>query len=478
MPFPPPPPPPGPPPPPTSGGSVDNNARGMLLQSIRKGTTLKKTVTSDRSAPLIAGKPTGNTNTNSVSHVTSNNPSSYNSTDVSRSNGLGGLFAEGMPKLRPTGRTFGEARQQHQSQSSNTAPQRQDSGRRPFPSDIKNRGPPPQPPAANQKPSMPTSASDSVLTGANRSGSNNSYGSQTSMANSGGPPSLPSKPPVGSYGKPNLAPKPPGKPSPPPKKCVLNGSLGNTNRVPVTRAQSMRVPRSPPVAPPSGPTFPTSKDLGSYRGGSSGMPSFHQSQDSLHFRTNPPPPPRTATLPSNLNHHGLKAAAPLPPPSTPPPPAPNTRLIRPPVTRPPPPPPSRAGAVNPPMCAPPPPPTSAPPPPPHQRTTPAPPPPPSLQTRLAPAVPCPAAPPPPPVRNSSMRNGTSPAGMDFEARFSDMFHSVHEFPPPQRFRRVAKVYNSKSVKQLVPVQAKQQAPQPPMHLQLGSKLWANDASSC
>lgn len=62
MPFPPPPPPPGPPPPPTfiatpsPTPSVDSQGRNLLLQSIKQGTTLKKTVTVDRSGPQVAGK--------------------------------------------------------------------------------------------------------------------------------------------------------------------------------------------------------------------------------------------------------------------------------------------------------------------------------------------------------------------------------------------------------------------------------------
>lgn len=62
MPFPPPPPPPGPPPPPTflaapsPTPSVDSQGRNLLLQSIRQGTALKKTVTVDRSTPQGAGK--------------------------------------------------------------------------------------------------------------------------------------------------------------------------------------------------------------------------------------------------------------------------------------------------------------------------------------------------------------------------------------------------------------------------------------
>ncbi|XP_069683690.1 WAS/WASL-interacting protein family member 1-like isoform X2 [Periplaneta americana] len=549
MPFPPPPPPPGPPPP-TFGSGAPKTARpdegrNLLLQSIRQGTALKKAVTNDRSAPQL-GKVSNvsNSNNNNSNSGSPRNNNNYGGGSDAARNGLGGLFAGGMPKLKPTGRGGYGGNTAPQSELRNTGvessgntrpnlsssqkgvsirahvptassgrghsrvhmpsaysgrghnqhgvppkspksvlnrpgfkfdqPQSQEPVRRPFPGDIKNRGPPPQPPPSTQKPTMPTSASDSVLTGSGsllggRSGSN-SFNSHDQVNNrsflhgGGGPPSLPSKPPVGGYGKPNLAPKPPGiapnttnissKPSPPPKKQVVNGAAGITNRVPVTRAHSMRVPRSPPVAPPHGPPFPpSSKNLGNYRGGgNAGLPSFHQSQDSLHqYRTNPPPPPRTATLPSNLNHHGMKPAAPQPPPSTPPPPTPSSGSnrpgvappMRPPVARPPPPPSRPMGsAVNPPLCPPPPPPTSAPPPPPH-RTSPAPPPP-SLQTRLAPAVPS-SAPPPPPVRNTSIRNGPSSACTELEARFSEYFHSVHEFPTPQPFQRVCKVYNSRNV---------------------------------
>lgn len=110
----------------------------------------------------------------------------------------------------------------------------------------------------------------------------------------------------------------------------------------------------------SGPIFPTSTanqgDLAR-----SGLPSFHQSQDSLHYKgANPPPPPRTATLPPSFH----KPTAPAPPPPV--------NRPRHPVARPPPPP----SRPVPPHAPPPPPPTAAPPPPPH-RTAPvkAPPPP-------------------------------------------------------------------------------------------------------
>ena len=54
-----PPPPPGPPPPPAFSSLVDSKdtkGRDMLLQSIRKGTKLKKTVTNDKSAPIVQRK--------------------------------------------------------------------------------------------------------------------------------------------------------------------------------------------------------------------------------------------------------------------------------------------------------------------------------------------------------------------------------------------------------------------------------------
>lgn len=50
---------PPPPPPPQAGvsaGPPANDNRGLLLQSIRAGRTLKKTITVDKSVPAIAGK--------------------------------------------------------------------------------------------------------------------------------------------------------------------------------------------------------------------------------------------------------------------------------------------------------------------------------------------------------------------------------------------------------------------------------------
>ncbi|GBP93235.1 hypothetical protein EVAR_68242_1, partial [Eumeta japonica] len=120
-----------------------------------------------------------------------------------------------------------------------------------------------------------------------------------------------------SHGKPHLAPKPPilapasptttdTRPSPPPKKLIMNGKVA-------TRAQSMRVPRSPPVSPPS-PQPPTAH----------APPPVATKHPASHFGTLratravlrppgvcPPPPPGPPPPPPPARHTSL---------STPPPP--------------------------------------------------------------------------------------------------------------------------------------------------------------
>lgn len=183
----------------------------------------------------------------------------------------------------------------------------------------------------------------------------------TSPANNGytvrpanGPPILPSKPPVGGYGKPNVAPKPPvmrepsspnysanqsslhqhsnsiggssqtlneyrmgssqnlsnfsqneqvSKPSPPPKKLPTN-SNGRTS---VNRAQSMRAPKSPSVAPSTNPPFPPNTKHNLVRNQSS----LHQSQDGLNYRN------YTTSKMGTLPHNFQKMAPNIPPPPTP-----------------------------------------------------------------------------------------------------------------------------------------------------------------
>ena len=121
----PPPPPPGPPPPPAApsgrgpkpssknaGGGAPN--RNALLSSIQQGKALKKTVTNDRSAPLVGGTKTSN-NTQGSSNLNggpkfppggskpSTNRSENGNGETPRLPGIGGLFAGGMPQLKPAG---------------------------------------------------------------------------------------------------------------------------------------------------------------------------------------------------------------------------------------------------------------------------------------------------------------------------------------------------------------------------------------
>ncbi|KAI9849401.1 MAG: hypothetical protein M1830_007112, partial [Pleopsidium flavum] len=155
MPGPPPPPPPppppipgfkggGPPPPPPPPGCLPNatalparpppGATGALLTDITKGARLKKAVTNDRSAPIVAGKEPGSSAGPSIGGAPAipglgkspgglappvprdtgtNRARSHSDTGGSSGGGesggmatapqLGGIFAGGMPKLKKRG---------------------------------------------------------------------------------------------------------------------------------------------------------------------------------------------------------------------------------------------------------------------------------------------------------------------------------------------------------------------------------------
>lgn len=380
---------PAPPPPPPPAFNAASSASGdqdrsLLLQSIRAGKTLKKTVTVDRSGPLIGDKAKIEPR-NLSNRETNNSNTSIGNSNNGGPAGLGGLFSSGMPKLKPTGLrpTSGD---KSSSNVNNT------SFNQPATPSIK-RGPPPVPPPATQKPQV--------------FGQKSNFSQGQSVTDSA---SINAELPKG-FGKPILAPKPSLTPfntvhshlqcklSPPPKNLNL------TTGASVSRAQSMRVLRSPSVLTPA-------------------PPSLHQSQDCLN---------ESQTRPQNRVLRPPVAKPPSPPTSRA-----NTSVST--ATRVAPPPPSRVVTVVSAPCIPPP-----PPPLPHRA---------GVHQRLAPPPPTPP-PPTPPTRNSSMRNGQSMGTLDLEVRFADMFHSIATFPPPEPFKGFPKVYSSRNA-------AKQQAPAPPL----------------
>ena len=90
------------------GGASDRNA---LLSSIQQGKALKKTVTNDRSAPLVGGTKTSN-NTQGSSNLNGGpicppggrkprtNRSEDGNGETPRLPGIGGLFGDRMPQLK------------------------------------------------------------------------------------------------------------------------------------------------------------------------------------------------------------------------------------------------------------------------------------------------------------------------------------------------------------------------------------------
>ncbi|XP_066587057.1 WAS/WASL-interacting protein family member 1-like isoform X2 [Prorops nasuta] len=370
---------PPPPPPPTFniGNAGGDQGRGMLLQSIRAGKTLRKTVTVDKSGPAISGKVTGETGAQ-YSGYRKNETSNINSTSNVSNTGtvnLSGIFLTGIPKLKQTGLRNNIVERDVSNPVNVTSNNTSFSGSNTIPST--KRGPPPEPPPSAQKPIC------RAIAQGHSSLDNSCNTNETTKLSK---PALASRPAQSSFT--NLQ-----KPSPPPKKLTLPG--GGT----ISRAQSMRLPCSPPVLAPI-------------------QSSLHQSQDYLN---------ETQPRPAN-------------------------RILRPPIARPPSPPTSRASSVA----------TRAAPPPPPSRGVTAPtipPPDPPVPHRPAPPqhqrlAPLPPLPPTPPTRSLSMRNGQAAVSIDLDIRFADMFHPVSSFPPPEPFRGFPKVYSSRN--------AKQPAPAPPL----------------
>lgn len=475
-------PPPPPPPPPLPSNSLETNRpekmgadRSALLQEIRLGTRLKKTVTNDKSGPIIGNHSSGG----SVSAKGNRHPTMQ----------LGNLFSEGVPKLRHVSNKFGGTTDLDTSdveQDKNHSPcansylsspvsahknpkEVTSSGvpkftnyapritrRSPFPNDVITKGPAPPPPSTNCKPIFETNLS----------------------VNKSGPP-LPNKPPgiirssshchaTGRGARISRSP-PSVKPPPPPKSPVM----------------SLNEPPALPSKPPSlvrrlsygahdnrngGFLHNSDSRLNSYR---NYCVSSHQTNVQISptrvqsFSANKPvsspaPPSRTGCVSSKPPN--------VKPPPPPPPPPPNRIIVGP----------------SPPTSAPP------PPPPHHYRVNLA-----QSKTSLAyssnsnmghvlPPPPPPS--PPPPTRTASVKATHAPGKPtigNFESKFKDKFHSFQELTPPDIFTSRPKLYPSKEAqshrRQPAPPPpgiSNGTSPQPKIHIQLDSRLFANNIAEC
>ncbi|KAI6188253.1 WH2 domain-containing protein [Aphelenchoides besseyi] len=238
------PPPPPPPPPPVSNLATKpppkTDDRSKLLADIQHGMKLKKTVTNDRSAPMVGGK-TSAASGNSSSSSAPSLPKGDGGNKQSSIGGLGALFANGVPR-KPS-----EAKNQQNNKPVRAAT---------TPIISTNNSNAPIPPSAAAKPS--NSSVNSIPINNNNNNTivnNNNHTVNTSSAPVPPPKLKPTPHSASSLQSSNKSPSPPQQQL----AAVLRPTQSPTNDSPVLRKQESKermIPKQitrPAVAPPPPP---------------------------------------------------------------------------------------------------------------------------------------------------------------------------------------------------------------------------------